>query len=183
MEDREQARQERRSKFAAFPQSGGNNRYRALKLAFGIQGEVAKTPEYTCWVHMLVRCTNKKDPSFHRYGGRGIKVCASWKASFVEFYLDMGPRPSSKHSIERTNNDGDYTPENCRWATRLEQANNTSQNLVLEFAGEKKTLMQWRKQFGFKRGLIEERLKRGWSVWKAFVMPAQQELESWNPNA
>lgn len=177
------SRAERRRVFAEQPAFSGNNRYRALKLAFNIQVEVAKTPEYACWVHMLVRCSKESDPSFHRYGGRGIKVCNEWKNSFVEFYLDMGPRPSKKHSIERKDNDGDYTPNNCHWATRIEQANNTSQNRVLEFAGERKTLAQWKKQFGFKRGLIEERLRRGWSVWKAFVTPPQEELRSWNPNA
>lgn len=79
------------------------------------------TPEYSVWESMKFRCSNIEDS---RYGGRGIKVCEAWAKSFLRFYNDMGPRPSSKYSIERVDNDGDYEPGNCKWATGSEQMRN-----------------------------------------------------------
>jgi hypothetical protein len=80
--------------------------------------------EYCSWAQMKSRCNNRSNPSFKYYGGRGIHVCDRWLNSFENFLADMGRRPSVDYSIDRKNNDGDYEPGNCRWATAKEQRNN-----------------------------------------------------------
>lgn len=79
--------------------------------------------EYQCWWNMIHRCNNPTNRAWEHYGERGIKVCARW-ANFQNFYADMGPRPSPQHSIDRIDNDGNYEPGNCRWATRNQQIAN-----------------------------------------------------------
>jgi len=89
-----------------------------------------KTPEYRAWAAFLNRCYNKNNKNYDRYGKKGIKVCDRWKDSFLNFLEDMGNRPSSKHTVDRKNPYGDYTPENCRWATLLQQSHNQRVHLT-----------------------------------------------------
>lgn len=119
------------------------------------------TPEYRAWEHMHSRCSNPKVANFKDYGGRGIRVCERWH-SFECFLADMGPRPSKAHSIDRyPNNDGDYEPGNCRWATPVEQASNRRVNRIVTYEGRQMTLKEACERSGLPRSTAYARLKRG----------------------
>jgi len=84
--------------------------------------------EYNIWKGMKKRCSNPKTPAYKDYGGRGIRVCDEWIKSFTSFFESVGPRPSLEFTLDRINNDGNYEPGNVRWATKIQQANNTRRN-------------------------------------------------------
>ena len=122
-------------------QSCGCLRRRLTQHRFITHGK-AHTKEFRIWCAMRQRCNDPNHSSFHKYGGRGIKVCDEWNDSFEQFYSDMGPRPAPKFTIERKDNDGPYDKTNCVWATRKAQANNRRSNRLIEFNGRELTLRQ-----------------------------------------
>lgn len=126
------------------------------------------TVEYRIWYKMLERCTRKTDRAYSNYGGRGIKVCSRW-TKFENFLVDMGKRPSPKHSLDRIDNDKDYCPENCRWATHTQQANNKRNNVKITWRGVTKTLPDWARSLNMPCETLRRRFDLGWSVEKAFT--------------
>ena len=135
---------------------------------------LSKTPEYKSWLGMKDRCYNKNSKKYNRYGGRGIRVCDRWKASFLSFLEDMGPRPSDKKSIDRINNDGDYEPKNCRWANDKEQQNNRSNNHVISHQGKTMTISEWAAEKKICEDVIFARKKLGWTDSEALTKPAHE---------
>ncbi len=116
--------------------------------------------EYKCWRSMRRRCDNPTVKFFHNYGGRGIRVCKRWDDSFDNFFADMGPRPSPKHSIDRyPNNNGNYEPGNCRWATAKEQRRNQRNNHILTLGERSQTVTDWAEELGLDRATITNRVK------------------------
>lgn len=104
--------------------------------------------EYGAWRAMKKRCLNPNHAAYGNYGGRGILIAPEWINSFEAFYRDVGPRPGPAYSLDRRDNDGNYTKENCRWATRLEQQNNRRSNIVVVHGGEDLTLTELGRKFG-----------------------------------
>jgi hypothetical protein len=126
-----------------------------------------QTPEYVVWASMLTRCRNANTHAWHRYGGRGITVCERW-LSFENFYADMGQRPPGA-TLDRIDNDGPYSPDNCRWVSRKQQAQNTARVRMLEYDGKCMTLTAWAKHLGISQATLSGRLKRGWPLERALT--------------
>jgi hypothetical protein len=116
--------------------------------------------EHRAWKNIFARCYNANCPEYKNYGGRGIKVCDRWSgySGFQNFLEDMGRRPSSDHSLDRIDVNGNYCPENCRWATRKEQCNNTRRNRIITHNGKTQTLSQWSAELGIHVATIRRRL-------------------------
>lgn len=124
--------------------------------------------EYRSWKDMRARCNNPNNTDFKDYGGRGIKVCARWE-NFAHFFDDMGDRPAGA-SIDRIDVNGDYSPENCRWADASTQANNKRSNHRISFQGATRTLQEWCRHFGLDHSKVRYRLSRGWELEKVFSL-------------
>ena len=124
-----------------------------------------RSSERSAWTSMIQRCFNKRHRAYARYGGRGICVCQSWRNSFDAFFRDMGLKPQiGRYSLDRIDNDGNYEPSNCRWATASQQNNNTSVTVSLTAFGRIQTLTEWSKERGLSKDTIRQRLARGWTV-------------------
>lgn len=125
------------------------------------KGIDSKSVEYQTWSAMIQRCTNPKVDMYPHYGGRGIEVCERWRESFKNFFEDMGLRPGPEYSIERKDRNGNYEPDNCIWADRFAQANNKSNNVLIEFEGRTQTVQQWARELDIRPQTIRERLDAG----------------------
>lgn len=130
--------------------------------------------EYGAWYQMVRRCTAPSCPSFRDYGAKGVTVDARWlgRNGFDSFVDDMGPRPSIHHSLDRIDVLGGYTPTNCRWATRAQQARNTRKTHHITLDGVTKPFKDWAAHFGLRDSLVHTRInKLGWPIEKAFKTP------------
>ena len=121
------------------------------------------TSEYYAWVQLRRRCTSDTHKQYERYRGRGITFCDRWE-TYENFLEDMGRKPTSKHSIDRIDNNGNYEPGNCRWATKKEQGRNRSTNRFLEFNGESKSIAEWAEIYGLSYETLRSRINLGWTV-------------------
>lgn len=128
-----------------------------------------KHKSYDAWCSMMKRCSSRSDKFYRRYGARGIVVCDRWH-DINNFIADMGERPPNT-TLDRIDNDGNYDPDNCRWATVKQQARNKSSNRVLTANGEQKLLCDWAAQLGCRPSSILSRIAHGWSVEAAVTTP------------
>lgn len=142
-----------------------------IHLAKYRHGRGSSDRTYSAWSSMRNRCTNSRCARYARYGGRGICVCARWQ-SFETFLADMGDCPPGM-SIERIDNDGNYEPSNCRWATAMEQSLNKSTTRYVVAFGHRQPLKAWTDQYGLPFLLVWKRLSRGWLPERALMTPAQ----------
>ena len=152
-----------------------------ISLIHGRRSGGRLSPEYTTWNSLKRRCSNLHEKAYKNYGGRGIKVCDRWLrgtkelSAFECFLQDMGPRPSPELSIDRINNDGNYEPSNCRWATVMEQANNRRaprrEGRQIVFKGESRNISEWERLLGLPAGLVCKRVYKGWTDEEALSTP------------
>lgn len=118
-------------------------------------------PTYQCWQDMKQRCYNENHKQYPNYGARGIVVCERWLNSFENFLTDMGDKPDAM-TIDRIDNDGNYSPDNCRWATNHEQQRNKRTTHKIEHNGMCKTLREWAKYLGVHEATLSYRLNKGY---------------------
>lgn len=139
---------------------------RARQLKHGAVG----TPEYTTWASMRQRCLDPGYEDYKNYGGRGVCICSRWE-DFLVFLADMGTRPPGK-TLERRDVNGDYTPENCCWATQQEQQRNRRNNHLITYKGRTQCLVAWAEQLGFDYATLRDRLNRyGYTIEEALTLP------------
>lgn len=135
----------------------------------------SKTTEYRSWVKMRERCLDPECPAYPNYGARGIGICERWLDA-SNFLADMGAKPSRAHSLERIDNSKGYSPENCKWADRLEQSNNRRSNRPLTVDGVTRNISQWARIYDCSSDRIEARLRYGWTVEDAVKTPKSAQF-------
>jgi hypothetical protein len=133
---------------------------RLNKVTHGQTVSKRPTKEYTLWANIVQRCTNANCRDYPYYGGRGITMHPPWRADFLAFITDVGRAPSAAHTLDRMDNDGPYAPGNVRWATRLEQNNNTRVVTYIEHEGMRKTIIEWAAHLGLPANLLRSRVPK-----------------------
>lgn len=134
----------------------------------------SKTKIYSVWSNMKARCENLDDVSYQWYGARGITVSDEWTNSFEAFYADMGDAPEGC-SLDRIDVDGQYSKENCKWATAAEQARNRRDNMHITINGITKIMSDWCKENGVPQGTASQRIQRGWDAQRAVSQPTNHQ--------
>jgi len=161
----------------------------ATNRTHGATQNKSRTPEYSCWLSLRQRCTDPNVIEYPLYGGRGIKVCDRWKDSFQNFLSDMGEKPSKNHSIDRVDVNGNYEPENCRWASWLDQQNNKNSNRLVFVGSGVLTATELARKSGiatrtlfnrlkkFEAGEITENELTSTHKWRAKILPNGETIE------
>jgi hypothetical protein len=139
-----------------------------------------RSAEYMAWQNLIQRCTNPNFKQYADYGGRGIKVHRAWlgRGGFRGFLKEVGRRPSSRHTIDRIDNDRGYEPGNIRWATRVSQNRNTSKNVVLTVQGETLSLAEWSERTGIGHSTLRARISLGWAPDTVVLTPVRRMRRS-----
>jgi hypothetical protein len=154
-----------------------NEKFRKMATTHG----ESKTREYASWQACKARCHNPSNAAYRHYGARGIHVCERWRESFENFLLDMGRRPP-EHSLGRIDNNGNYEPGNCRWATPSEQMSNRTTVRKIEWNGKIWTLTTLAKHVGVSRHTMAYRLNAGWPMIQCvaplWAFPSKKQREA-----
>ena len=140
--------------------------------------KLSHSPTWNSWHSMKARCYNKNHSAYSRYGGRGIKVCDSWLNSLENFVKDMGIRPDGM-TLDRIDNDGNYTPDNCKWSTKHEQVINRRINRKITYKGRTDYIAQFAIDYGINLNTLHDRLRRGWSIDDAIERPVAKKLTNY----
>lgn len=148
-------------------------------LTHGATTKGRVVPEYYVWCSMRERCENPNSQSFKNYGEIGRTVCDRWK-DYANFIADMGPRPTPLHTLERSDNNRGYAPDNCKWATRKEQMRNVRYNRLLTHNGRTLCVMAWAEELGIPPGRIWSRINRGWPAERALTAPRCNRILTMN---
>lgn len=153
-------------------------RFRAIRKAQGADGRSA-TRLYSIWRGMIQRCENPNAHYYDHYGGRGIQVCKEWRNSFSAFrQWALKNGYGEGLTIDRIDNDGNYSPENCRWADSFIQCNNMRSNRMITYAGKTLSVSQWAVELGISRSTLAVRLCKGWSIQRALATPSEHKYAS-----
>ena len=127
---------------------------------------------------MINRCTDEKHIQYKDYGGRGISVCGSWMSSFENFFNDMGNPPTPKHQLDRIDNNGGYSKDNCRWVTAKENIRNNSRTKKYTYLGNSYTIEELSDKFNINKICLAKRLRMGWDLEKAIKTPSRKHIEN-----
>ena len=138
---------------------------------------MAESKEYRIWTNCKTRCYNPANDAYPRYGGRGIVMCDEWVNDFARFYADMGDCPQGL-TLDRIDTNGQYSKDNCRWASYAEQNNNRRDNKRLTINGETRTYAEWEKIVGLNPGMVSVRLRAGMCPFDAVFRPVRKKKVS-----